>query len=423
MQHTIPVKSFDGTGEVMAHAVETCVHCGFCLAACPTYAVLGDEMDSPRGRIVLMKSVLEGGIDLEDALPYVDRCLGCLSCVTACPSGVPYGDLLVPFRSYAEKRRKRPLAERSARLLAQATLPYPSRFRLAARAGGLARAVRNLLPEELSVMVSMLPEALPPAQNLPAVYPAEGVRRARVALLAGCVQQALEPEINSATLRVLARNGVEVVVPVGQGCCGGLAIHTGETGRARALALHNLNLFPADVDTVITNAAGCGSGMKEYPLLFKGTPWEEQALSFSKRVQDISVFLDALGISETPPWPSSIKLAYHDACHLAHAQGVLEAPRRLLLKIPNLTLAPIAESEFCCGSAGTYNLEQPQTAQALGQRKAQNIIDSGAEAVATGNIGCLVQLRSHLAAQGQALPVWHTIQVLDRAYRQVYGST
>ena len=417
MQHDIPVETLGAMGEAMAHAVGSCVHCGFCLPACPTYSVLGEEMDSPRGRIILMKSVLEGDVELEDALPYIDRCLGCLGCVTACPSGVSYGELIMPFRAYAQERRRRPFAARLTRRLVLETLPYPGRFRLAALSGNLAKPFQGLLPAQLRAMISLLPESLPNAQPLPEVFPAQGVRRKRVVLLAGCVQQGLAPEINWATLRVLSRNGVEVLIPHGQSCCGALALHTGEADLARQQALHNMQLFPADVDAILTNAAGCGSGMKEYPLLFKGTPWEEQAGDFTARVQDISVFLDALGVEAPPPLPEPLQVAYHDACHLAHAQGVTTAPRRLLSGIPNLTLLNFPEADLCCGSAGTYNLEQPLTARALGERKARNILSSGASVVVTGNIGCLVQLRNHLAAQGQPIPVWHTLEVLDRAYR------
>jgi glycolate oxidase iron-sulfur subunit len=243
-----------------------------------------------------------------------------------------------------------------------------------------------------------------------------------VALLTGCAQQVLAPQINWATLRVLALNGVEVVIPGGQGCCGALALHSGEMERARAQAAHNLRLFPEDVDAVLTNAAGCGSGMKEYPLLFKGLDtkddaWEVKAERFAHKVQDVSVFLDDLGIVEPPPLPEPLKLAYHDACHLAHAQGVLEAPRRLLQQIPNVSLLSIPEADLCCGSAGTYNIEQPQTARLLGERKARHILSTGAQAVASGNIGCMVQIRTHLEALGQPLPLWHTMEVLDRAYR------
>jgi glycolate oxidase iron-sulfur subunit len=404
-------------GEAMAHAVGACVHCGFCLPACPTYTVLGDEMDSPRGRIVLMKSVLEGEVELEDALTYIDRCLGCLGCVTACPSGVSYGELIMPFRAYAQERRSRSLPAKATRRLVLETLPYPARFRLAALSGNLVKPAQGLLPGQLRAMLNLLPESLPDAQALPEVFPAQGARRKRVALLAGCVQQGLAPEINWATLRVLARNGVEVIIPGGQGCCGALALHMGETDLARRQALHNIQILSIDVDAILTNAAGCGSGMKEYPLLFKGTQWERQAQDFAARVQDISVFLDALELEAPPPLPQPVQIAYHDACHLAHAQGVTAAPRRLLAAIPNLTLVNFPEADLCCGSAGSYNLEQPETARLLGERKARNIHASGATAVATGNIGCLVQLRNHLASQGRPLPVWHTLEVLDRAYR------
>lgn len=418
MQHTIPIQSLGPAGEQMANAVEKCVHCGFCLPACPTYNVLGEEMDSPRGRIILMKSVLEGDLELEEALPYVDRCLGCLGCVTACPSGVQYGELLMPFRAYAQERRRKPLMDRAAHRLTMETIPYPDRFRLAARAGNLARPVQGMLPKQFRSMLSLLPDSLQSSEPLPPFYPAQGERRARVALLAGCVQQVLDAQINWATLRVLARNGVEVLVPNGQGCCGALAMHTGEMEAARELALNNLNVFSAEVDAIITNAAGCGSGMKEYPLLFKGTQWESQAEAFSRKVQDVSVFLDALGLIDPPPLAAPLKLAYHDACHLAHAQGITGAPRRLLEKIPNVSLVPIPEGELCCGSAGTYNLEQPETAHKLGVRKARNIVETGAEAVASGNIGCMVQIKTHLSALRQPLPVWHTIQLLDQAYNK-----
>ena len=364
-----------------------------------------------------MKSVLEGDIELEDALPYVDRCLGCLGCVTACPSGVHYGELITPFRSYAQERRQRPLAKRLARRLTLETLPYPQRFRLAALSGRAARPIEGVLPSQLKAMLDLLPDSLPEARPLPDFFPAEGKTRARVALLAGCVQQSLAPEINWATLRVLARNGVEVIIPQGQGCCGALGLHTGEDKMARRQALHNMQVFPVDVDAVLTNAAGCGSGMKEYPVLFKGTPYEALAADFAARVQDISTFLDKLGIDQPPALPETLLVAYHDPCHLAHAQGVTAAPRNILRMVPNLSLLEIPEGEICCGSAGTYNLEQPVAANMLGERKAGHILSTRAHAVVTGNIGCLVQLRTHLMAAGEDLPVWHTVEVLDRAYR------
>lgn len=418
MQHTIPVDELGPDGALMAHAIEQCVHCGFCLPTCPTYVALGEEMDSPRGRIFLMKSALEGELTVEATLPYVDRCLGCMACVTACPSGVPYHELLTPYRARAEAKRPRTLSEKLARRLVRETLPYPARFRLAALSGKLARPWRRFLPDSLAVMLSLLPEDLPPAgEPLPAFIPAAGPRRARVAFLAGCVQQVLAPEINWATLRVLARNGVEVVIPAGQGCCGSLMMHSGDTATARSQARRNLPVFPADVDAIVTNAAGCGSGMKEYGLLFQGEPEAEAAQAFARRVKDVSEFLDGLGLVTPPPAAAPLTVAYHDACHLAHAQRVVEAPRRLLRAIPNLTVLDVPEGELCCGSAGTYNLEQPQLADDIGQRKAHNLLRTGAEMVVMGNIGCMVQIRQHLGRLGQPRPVLHTLEVLDRAYQ------
>ena len=332
MQHAIAIETLGPQGPAMGHAIESCVHCGFCLPGCPTYQVLGEEMDSPRGRIVLMKSALEGNLTVEETLPYIDRCLGCQGCVTACPSGVQYGDLITAYRAHAEATRKRTLMVRVRRTLVRETIPYPDRFRAAAVAGKLGKAVEGLVPSELRGMLSLLPEKMPASQPLPAFYPAEGTRRARIALLAGCVQQALAPEFNWATLRVLAKNGVEVVIPAGQQCCGALGMHQGESEEARKHARANLRVFPLDVDAIITNAAGCGSGLHEYPLLFAGQSEAEQAEALAHKSMDVTVFLDRLGIIDLPPLPQSLKVAYHDACHLAHAQKVTDPPRKLFRK-------------------------------------------------------------------------------------------
>jgi len=416
MQHTIPIEALGPQGHAMAHAVDKCVHCGFCLSACPTYKVLGEEMDSPRGRIYLMKEQLEGNLELDAMTPYIDRCLGCMACVTACPSGVEYGELLAPFRARAETKRSRTPLERFTRLLVRETLPYPARFRLAAMLGRFAAPVRPFLPASLGAMLDLLPATLPKAEPLPAFYPAEGTRRARVALLAGCVQQVLAPAINWATLRVLARNGVEVVIPAGQGCCGSLAMHNGEATQAQMLARKNLTSFPQDVDAIVTNAAGCGSGMREYGLLFAGTAQESAARAFAAKVKDVSLFLHELGLVQPPSLAEPLTVAYHDACHLAHAQRVTSQPRRLLTAIPNVTLREIPDGELCCGSAGTYNVEQPEIARQLGERKANNILATGAQAVVTGNIGCMMQIQTHVQAQGKSLPIWHTMELLDKAY-------
>ena len=419
MLHKIEAENFGPRGKGMVKAIESCVHCGFCLPTCPTYMTMGEEMDSPRGRIFLMKEVLEGRMKPDQVAPYVDPCLGCLACETSCPSGVRYGQLISPYRAYAQKNRKRTFFQKAFRLLLMESLPYPARFRFLLRAGALCKPFQGLLPKNLRAPLSLLPKTIPRAEELPEVYPAKGDRRARVAMLAGCAQQVLAPEINRATLRVLSENGVEVIIPKSQGCCGALAMHLGEDQRARVLARKNLEAFAhaGPVDAILTNAAGCGSGLSEYGDLFRGEPEEDRAEKFSAQVQDVSQFLHTLGLKTPAGLSKPQKIAYHDACHLAHAQGVREAPRALLQSIPNLTLVEPLEWEICCGSAGTYNLEFPQTADQLGRRKAQNLAATGADAVATGNIGCLIQVRGQLEKLESNIPVYHTMQILEKAYQ------
>ena len=417
MLHSISTESFGPLGEPMAKAVSACVHCGFCLAACPTYRELGQEMDSPRGRIVLMKEVLEGTLELAAAQPHLDRCLGCLACEPACPSGVPYRDLISPFRAVTAGKMYRSPGEKVRRFLAGTTIPFPARFRLAAMLGKVARAsrFRRWVPRSWHAMLDLVPETLPAGQSWPEVNPAIGKRRARVALLLGCAQRVLDPDINTSTIEVLTRNGVEVLVPRAQGCCGGLAWHTGDLPAARRFARRNLLAFPADVDAIVTNAAGCGSAMQEYHLILRGTGDEELAEAFRHRVQDVSLFLVGLGLRE-PLREMPLTLAYHDACHLANAQEVRRQPRDLLRSIPGLNLVEITDAQYCCGSAGTYNLEQPGIAAALGAQKARAILATGADVVASGNIGCLTQLRLHLRQLGSPMEVRHTIQVLRDAH-------
>lgn len=423
MRHSIPLETLGPQGPAMAEAVASCVHCGFCLPVCPTYLTLGEEMDSPRGRILLMKGALEGELAQDEVLPHVDRCLGCLACVTACPSGVEYGQLLTPFREMTDKQRSRSPLTNLLRTLVNQTLPFPARFRAAATVARYTKALNPLLPAALGTMLDLLPDHLPASVHLPAVSPAQGKPQARVALLSGCVQQVLAPAINRATVDVLTRNRVEVVIPPKQGCCGALAMHSGAANQARGLARRNFKAFNLDaVDAVVTNAAGCGSGMHEYPLLFAGEPDEEIAQRFAEKVQDISVFLDTLGLDAAPALSDPMIIAYHDACHLAHAQGIRDAPRRLLSAISNVTVVPIAEGEICCGSAGTYNIEQPQIAAQLGQQKAQAIRNTQAQAVVSGNIGCMTQIDSHLRRLGTALPIYHIVEVLAMAYGDTTGS-
>lgn len=417
MLHTIAPNSHGPLTAPMARAVEACVHCGFCLSACPTYGELRQEMDTPRGRIVLMKQVLEGSLAWEAAQVHVDRCLGCLACEPACPSGVAYRDLISPFRAVAQGRFRRTAGERLRLFVASRTIPYPSRFRLAALAGRLGKRLRPLLPRSLRAMADLAPESLPPAQDWPTVTPARGERRARVALLAGCAQRVLAPDINTATIAVLAEQGVEVVVPEAQGCCGGLAWHAGDLRAARAFARRNLDAFPADVDAIVTNAAGCGSAMREYHRVLGGTGDEARAEAFRGRVVDVSSFLARIGLRSAPRGTGrALRIAYHDACHLANAQDVRDEPRALLRAIPGVELIELADAGLCCGSAGTYNLDQPDIAASLGGRKARAVIATGAAVVATGNIGCLAQLRAHLDRAGSAVRVLHTMQVLRDAY-------
>ena len=286
MQHTI--KSDALHADEMTQAIERCVHCGFCLPACPTYNLLGQEMDSPRGRIYLMKNVLEETLEASEAQPYIDRCLGCLACVTACPSGVEYGDLLISYRSTVEKSRQRPLIDNVTRRLICETLPYPNRFKLAVQSGKIGKAVQPFLPDTMASMINLLPNSVPESKPLPPVLPAQGEQRGRVVLLLGCVQQVLAPAINYAAAHVLAANGVEVIIPQKQSCCGSILHHVGEDEQAQKIARQNFDMIPDDIDAIITTAAGCGSGMKDYGLLFKNHPDEEEALQFSSKVQDFS---------------------------------------------------------------------------------------------------------------------------------------
>jgi glycolate oxidase iron-sulfur subunit len=427
MQHNIPIDRIGAYGPAMGDAVTACVHCGFCLPTCPTYQVLGEEMDSPRGRIYLMKGVLEGALDADEVQPHIDRCLGCMACETACPSGVEYHKLLLPYREQVASRTERGMAARMKRRLTLMTLPFPRRFRLAVRAAGLTRWLRPLTPKTLRPMLDMVPATLPPAERLPALTPAQGVRRARVALLTGCVQQALDPAINRATVDVLTRNGVEVVVPASQGCCGALAWHVGAGDMARRFARETIAAFPDSVDAVIVNAAGCGSAIGEYPLALIGEPDEDAARDFAARAVDVSVFLAQLGIVPPPALQMPVRVAYHDACHLCHAQQIRAEPRALLRAIDGLELLELDDAERCCGSAGTYNIDHPDIAHELGALKAAAVRRTGCHIVASGNIGCMVQMSRHLdrrGGTGAAPPrVLHTVQVLAMAYASSLAAT
>ena len=418
MKHAIPEEDLGRYADPMTKAVETCVHCGFCLTNCPTYQVLGRETASPRGRIVLMKEVLEGSVPLAQATPHLDECLGCLACETHCPSGVHYRDLISPFRDNTEPDRRRPIIDRIKRAVLVRTLPYPGRFRLAARLGKMGHPFRDIMPSPFRTMLRLLPAHLPAAKPVPAVSTPDSGPRHKVGLLAGCAQQVLAPGINAATIDVLLRHGVEVHCPTEQECCGALAWHIGQGDRARTHAVANLQAFPwNNLDAIITNAAGCGAGLSEYPLILKGTRYEARARQFATKVQDISAYLIELGYQPPPGPDHEISVAYHDACHLSHGQAVRDQPRELLNRIPNVRVVEIPDGEICCGSAGTYNIDQPDTASQLGHRKSNNILSTKADYVVMGNIGCLTQIGLHLGQCGGPTPkIMHTIEFLAAAY-------
>lgn len=417
MQHEIEAKKLGQHGTMVTEPISACVHCGFCLPTCPTYKLLGEEENSPRGRIFLMKEVLEGELKPVDIASSIDQCLGCSACMTACPSGVNYDQLLTGYR-HLKHSRTRTLMQRIRDFMVHATLPYPERFRWAIRVGRLFKPFSRLIPAAIRPMLELLPDRLPSRISWPEVTEVEGRRRARVVLLTGCAQDVLSPRITRAAISVLVRNGVEVIVPRAQGCCGALSWHAGRVSTAAKMAGNLLRRIPQDVDAVLTTTAGCGSTLKEYGHVTKGTPAYDQGVWLAKNVKDICEFLDELGLAPPVGLPRLMRVAYHDACHLLHAQKIGQAPRRLLGKINNLQLIELPTAGSCCGSAGSYNIEQPKLAEDLGRSKSREILKTEVHAVATGNIGCMVQLQRHLReSSSNPPPVWHTIEVLERAYR------
>ncbi len=397
--------------------VDDCVHCGFCLDSCPSYVLWAREADSPRGRIVLIDEALRGdGKITDEFVSHFDSCLGCMACVTACPSGVRYDRLIERVRPQIERNHQRSSAERALRLLLFETLPYPRRMRrlvpmlVAARKLGAER-----LPERLGVLTKMAPRISVKESRveLPQLTPAVGATRGRVALLLGCVQRVFYAGVHQATIGVLAAEGFEVLAPRLPDCCGALELHAGEEEPALARAAATIASFDAlgPIDHIIVNAAGCGTAMKEYGELL-GTP---EAHAFSARVSDVTEVLASVA-PRAPRGPVPLRVAYHDACHLAHAQGVREQPRALLGAIPELELLEVGiERDVCCGSAGIFNLVQPLAAADLGVRKARHLLDTGAEAIAAGNPGCTAQLDLHLRELGHPLPIYHPVELLWRS--------
>jgi glycolate oxidase iron-sulfur subunit len=469
----------DGAGERVRSVVKDCVHCGFCLPACPTYQLWGEEMDSPRGRIHLVSQLLEGAPLTDAAAEHFDRCLGCMACMTACPSGVQYDQIIEAAREWAEDARtpeigargagvpagdqpeaRRPLRDRATRAAIFAVFPYPRRLRAATaplraaqRLGAdrlLARAgvVSRVSPAAAAALRLAPPSGQPmPPGRFPERVPALGKRRAVVGMLTGCVQSVFFPQVNAATARVLAAEGCDVIIPRGQGCCGALSLHSGRVAEAARFAAGAIEAFEAaGVDAIVVNSAGCGSAMKEYGRLFEhlaepdtadlGVPAEpaevspalagqveagsmiSRAETLSARVRDLAEFLAELG-PVAPRHPIPVRAAYHDACHLGHAQRITREPRELLREIPGLELVELRDAGTCCGSAGVYNLLQPEAARALGARKADSVLESGASLLISANPGCTLQISAELAERGQPVANAHTAEVLDASIRGV----
>ena len=410
--------------------IDQCVHCGFCLPTCPSYLLLNQEMDSPRGRIYLMKAGVEGRVSITSGLvEHFDTCLGCMACETACPSGVRYAPLIEETRAMIERQHERPLADRWFRGLLFRLLPYPNRLRVLALPIGAARLLRRLprlmgwLPERVRNLVALAPDvrASDTWRSVPERTPSVGAQRLRVGLLTGCVQRIFFGQVNEATARVLAAEGCEVIAPRAQGCCGALALHAGRDEDARAFARALIQTFDGEnLDQIVVNAAGCGSTMKMYGELLKDdAEWSERARVFAGAVRDATETLAGIGPPVAARHPIDLRLAYHDACHLAHAQGIRSEPREVLSSIPGITLTPLSENDICCGSAGIFNLVQPALAGELGRRKAAHIQESRADAVATTNPGCILQIRAAGRAIGREIRVLHVMEIVDASIRGV----
>ena len=404
--------------------MDACVHCGFCLSTCPSYLLSGRETESPRGRIYMMRGLAENRAVLADSIvDHFDTCLGCMACETACPSGVRYAPLIEHTRSAIERHHRRSLVERAFRRLLFTVLPYPARLKLLSKGLGIAKAMQTrpallaALPSRLQQLVALAPERSAAGPAIPERTPAQDTARLRVGLVTGCVQSVFFREVNEASVRVLAAEGCEVVVPPGQGCCGALSLHAGCDDDARAFARRLIEDFEkANVDQIVVNAAGCGSSIKTYGDLLADDPaWAPRARAFAARVRDITETLADLLPARAARRPMPMRVAYHDACHLGHAQGVRRQPRDLLASIPGVTVVPIAESEICCGSAGLFNLVQPEMAATLGRRKVERINDASPDLVVTSNPGCILQIRAAARSAGHDRQICHIVELLDRS--------
>jgi glycolate oxidase iron-sulfur subunit len=420
--------AFDNHHPPEKDLIDDCVHCGFCLPTCPTYVLFGEEMDSPRGRIYLMNKGLTEEPMNDTMVRHWDLCLGCMACVTACPSGVQYDKLIEATRAQIERRYERRADDKAFREMIFQLFPYRNRLRLAAgplrlyQRFGLDEKLRKTgvmsrLPARMKAMEALMPK-LEREEKIPEYTAPTSERRGRVGVLIGCVQQVFFSEVNAATVRVLAAEGCEVVAPKDQGCCGALSTHAGREEESLSFARKTIDTFEREnLDDVIVNAAGCGSTMKEYGYLLRDDPeYAERARAFSEKVKDVSEFLQEIGtVAERHPLPISV--AYHDACHLAHAQGVRQQPRKTLKQIPGMEVKEITEAEICCGSAGIDNMVEPEPAAELGERKAGNILKTGAWMIVTSNPGCMLQIQASLKKMGHDMPMAHPMEVVDASIR------
>jgi glycolate oxidase iron-sulfur subunit len=423
--------AFDPIDAPSTKLIDACVHCGFCLPTCPTYLLWNEEMDSPRGRIYLMKAAIEGRVTMSPSfVRHFDTCLGCMGCVTACPSGVQYGPLIERTRAQIERHYPRSFTDRLFRAFLFALLPYPARLRVALApmallsgvVTGLERSgLFNLLPRRLRALVTLAPRTSWRAlfTKVPERTPAVGPARLKAGLLTGCVQRLTFPQVNQATINVLAAEGCSVAAPPDQGCCGALPLHAGRIDQARELARRTIEVFEdSGVDRVVVNAAGCGSCMKEYGELLADDPeWAVRARAFSQRVRDVTELLVDLGQPRAVRHPIAARVVYHDACHLAHAQQIRSQPRALLASIPGVELLTPAESDICCGSAGIYNLVETEAARDLGARKAEHIASLKPDVVATANPGCMLQIEASARRLGIRWKIVHPIELMDASIR------
>lgn len=436
-ENSPPQPTFDAHHPPDAKLIDACVHCGFCLSTCPSYRVIGKETDSPRGRIYLMDGVNEGQIPLSPAtVQHFDSCLGCLACVTTCPSGVQYDRLIAATRPQIERNHERSLPEKLLRQLIFSLFPYPDRLRVLLRPlgiyqkSGLQKWVRSLgflkqISPQLSAMEALLPRISSQAfqDPFPEVVPAQGEKRYRVGLILGCVQRLFNPAVNEATVRVLTANGCEVVIPKTQGCCAALSHHQGQETQAQTLARQMIDTFAdREVDYIIINASGCGHTLKEYGHILQDDPaYREVAKAFAEKVRDVQEFLATVGLTAklSPLQAEPLTLVYQDACHMLHGQKISLQPRQLLKQIPGVQLREPIDAALCCGSAGVYNILQPEAADELGRQKVINLTNTGATVIASANIGCYVQITRHLQLQGKQVAVLHPMQLLDHSIRGI----